>query len=236
MADVSKHQQKLETWVAKECAKSGAAEVVSCDLVYANAQVSTGENVKELLKASLLGGGKLRTDSMQVFTLKANGGEFFLVVPWSRKFILPHEFASLVPGRVPGSIILRSGMIGWDWHGLNGGKQDPMAQAAKQLKKSLRGINWTWNSGNYKMDLPWNVQVVPLNDKQFLFIEQTARHGLLQRNFGIEPYLQNRQKFCDLLHGISLPGESLPDFLAPILSIDVLGDRLSGYDAKRKAA
>ena len=161
-----------------------------------------------------------RPESLTVFALGNQSGEFYLVVPWCKLGRLAHEFVSIIPGRLPSSIALRrhgeEGFQGGQWVGISGTENDVLAVAARRVQDELAGgVKWQWFSAgqDFMMILVWGMQAVPLGDEKFLHMMQTACMGPTQQEFGLLWYLERQSAFYRFSRRLSLPQDHETHFL-----------------------
>jgi hypothetical protein len=161
-----------------------------------------------------------RPESLTVFALGNHTSEFYLVIPWSKLGRLPHEFVSILPGRLPSSMALRrkgeEGFGGGQWVGISGTETDVVAIAARRSQEGLaKGIQWQWFSegGDFTMVLVWGLQAIPLGDEKFLHIMQTASMGVHNQDFGLLWYLERQSAFYRFSRRLSLPQDHETHFL-----------------------
>ena len=140
------------------------------------------------------------------------GGEFYCIIPWSRLGRLPHEFLSILPGRLPAPVALRrateDAFDGGKWIGITGDDRDVMAVAAGVSQEALApGIVWEWESasGLYHMVLVWGVQAIPLGAEKFAHLVQTAGHPGAAAA-GLRWYLERQSAFWRFARRLNLPG------------------------------
>lgn len=161
-----------------------------------------------------------RAESVLVCSLIAQTSEFYLIIPWSRLGKLPHEFFSVLPGRLPSSMALRrkneddfgQGV----WVGISGTEKDVLAVAASRSQEHLaRGLNVQWLSDNknYTMTLVWGVQAIPLGEEKFIHLLQTASMGPNAADFGLLWYLERQSAFYRFARRLSLPQNHETHFL-----------------------
>ena len=140
------------------------------------------------------------------------GGEFYCIIPWSRLGRLPHEFLSILPGRLPGPVGLRRAteetFDGGKWIGITGDDRDVMATAAGASQEALAlGLTWDWLSDNrlYHMILVWGVQAIPLGGEKFAHLIQTAAQPAPDA-IGLRWYLERQSAFWRFARRLNLPG------------------------------
>lgn len=145
--------------------------------------------------------------------LGPQGGEFYCVIPWSRLGRMPHEFLSILPGRLPAPVALRRAteddFAGGRWIGITGDDRDVMALAAGISQEALaRDIGWDWFSDNqlYHMILVWGVQAVPLGGEKFAHLVQTAERPEPGAPAGLRWYLERQSAFWRFARRLNLPG------------------------------
>ena len=145
--------------------------------------------------------------------LGPQGGEFYTIIPWSRLGRLPHEFLSILPGRLPAPVALRraneDSFAGGRWIGITGDDRDVMALAAGSSREALaQDIAWEWRSDDrlYQMVLVWGVQAVPLGGEKFAHLVQTSARGDPQAPAGLRWYLERQSAFYRFARRLSLPG------------------------------
>jgi len=182
-------QRKAEGWVHRECRRVGQGlRVESCEIIPKSEEISISLTKFSKFSQTLLKQSRsiIITDSLQIFHISSSDTDFHLVIPWSGKLILPHEFFSIIPGRLPGSIAMVRKMLHTEWIGVDGGGQDTLAQAANAYGRALKkGVTWgwfggdrpgvwNWNNRRGQLSLKWGIQAIPLNKERFLHIMQTG--------------------------------------------------------------
>ncbi len=208
----AEHEQATE-WLQQECQRSmGVFRIRGRRSIRVGDKVVFGES-KRLPEEA-------RPESLTVFALTNQGGEFYLVVPWSKLGRLAHEFVSIIPGRLPSSIALRrqgeEGFLGGQWVGICGTENDVLAVAARRMQDELtRGIRWQWFSEkkDFTMILVWGLQAVPLGDEKFLHMMQTACMGPTGQESGVLWYLERQSAFYRFSRRLSLPQDHETHFL-----------------------
>ena len=145
--------------------------------------------------------------------LGPQGGEFYCIIPWSRLGRMPHEFLSILPGRLPAPVALRRAteedFAGGRWIGITGDDRDVMALAAGISQEALaRDIVWDWFSDNrlYHMVLVWGIQAVPLGGEKFAHLVQTAQRPEPGAPVGLRWYLERQSAFWRFARRLNLPG------------------------------
>lgn len=141
------------------------------------------------------------------------GSEFQCVIPWSRLGRLPHEFLSILPGRLASPVALRraheEAFDGGRWIGITGDERDVMALAAGISQEKLaEGIQWEWTSTNriYQMVMVWGVQGIPLGPEKFAHLVQTAPRAESGAPAGLRWYLERQSAFWRYARRLHLPG------------------------------
>ncbi len=139
------------------------------------------------------------------------GGEFYCIIPWSRLGRLPHEFLSILPGRLPSPVALRraseEAFDGGKWIGITGDDRDVMAVAAGVSREALAaGIAWDWYSENrlYHMIPVWGVQAIALGPEKFAHLLQTAEFPSPD-TAGLRWYLERQSAFWRFARRLNLP-------------------------------
>ena len=147
--------------------------------------------------------------------LGPQGGEFYCIIPWSRLGRLPHEFMSILPGRLPGPVALRrdteDSFDTGKWIGITGDARDVMAVAAGVSQEALSaGIGWDWISGDklYHMVLVWGVQAIPLGGEKFAHLIQTTGRADANAPAGLRWYLERQSAFWRFARRLNLPGSA----------------------------
>jgi hypothetical protein len=192
--------------------------------------VTTSEHLTEAVKAHLWR-GKARVDCVQAIRIACAEGEFYLVVPWSGRDMLAHEFFSWMSGKLAGPLALARGVFGsWDsgdWIGPTGSRDDPLAKAAQEAGSSLsNGIEWNWEKGRLKIELQWGLQAVPVEKNRYLHVMHTAQLGIFRKIFGLDWYTERRGAFAEFVSHLQLEGQQESRFPFPANSLVVL-DRLT---------
>lgn len=154
----------------------------------------------------------LRPGHALVVELTAHGSTFYLIIPWGRMGRMPHEFFSILPGKLPHPLALRRGgeeeFGEGQWIGINGAEDDSMATSARRSQEILAdGIEWNWFSRrrDFTMVLVWGVQAVPLGAEKFLHAMQTNPRGQTSSDFGVLWYLERQSAFYRFARRLSIP-------------------------------
>jgi hypothetical protein len=204
---------KLRDAVAKECQQAGGYVVLRAAKSFRVGEKLVFGETDRLPEEA-------RPESVLVCALASQTSEFYLVVPWSRIGRLPHEFFSVLPGRLPSSMALRrqdeEAFGDGKWVGICGTENDVLAVAAKRSKEELtRGLRTEWLSDNrsYTMTLVWGLQAVPLGDEKFIHLIQSAAMGASQADFGLLWYLERQSAFYRFARRLSLPQDHETHFL-----------------------
>lgn len=196
----NKVQAAVAKNVEKEAGKAGH-QVLGVKTLQISQDVTTGENVGQMLKARFMFGGKLRTDRVQAAKIQSPKGQYFLVIPYSGNVKLPHEYVSILPGNLPSSVWLTRGLMGsWSsgrWSGSINGEQDPTAALADKNYKLNDGIEWDWESGRTRIKLGWGMQVVPLRPGLVMHHVKTAERGIIVKDYGLRWYLDRQTAFAE---------------------------------------
>ncbi len=208
----AEHREVIEQ-VQKECHRTmGVVKLRGHSSVRIGEKVVFGESSRLPEEA--------RPESLTVFALGSQTTEFYLVIPWSKLGRLPHEFVSILPGRLPSSIALRrmgeAGFNGGQWVGISGTEADVLAVAARRGQDDLaKGVQWQWFSagGDFTMILVWGLQAIPLGDEKFLHIMQTASMGVGKQDFGMLWYLERQSAFYRFTRRLNLPQDHETHFL-----------------------
>lgn len=204
---------KATEWLEEEIERSGGV-VKMCG----RRSVRIGEKV--VFGESSRLPEEARPESLTVIAMANQGAEIYLVIPWSKLGRLPHEFVSIIPGRLPSAVALRrrgeDTFDGGRWLGISGTENDVLAVAARRKQEELAGqIEWEWFSeaGDFTMTLVWGVQVVPLGDEKFIHLMQTAMLGKDRRDSGVIWYLKRQQAFYQFSKRLSIPQDHETYFL-----------------------
>jgi hypothetical protein len=213
--------------VQKECRGSQQGlRFLGAQTIPVGPKVTTSEHLTEAVKAHLWR-GKARVDCVQAIRIGAPDGEFHLVVPWSGGDMLAHEFFRWMSGRLPGSVALARGVLGsWssgDWIGPSGSREDPIAQAAEKAGGDLiEGIEWNWEKGRLKIELPWGLQAVPAERDPYVHLMHTAQLGIFRKTFGLDWYVKRRRAFAAFVSTVQQEGKQSSRFPFPANSFIVL--------------
>ncbi len=154
---------------------------------------------------------QMKADHALALEFSSHGNVFYAVVPWGRMGRLPHEFFSILPGRLPHSLALRRGSeleFGEGlWIGIGGGEDDTLASAARRSQEAMiSGIEWDWFSAkrDYTMVQVWGVQAIPLGEEKFLHALQTSpRMG--GHELGLLWYLEKQSAFYRFARRQNIP-------------------------------
>ena len=140
------------------------------------------------------------------------GREFYCIIPWSRFGRLPHEFLSILPGRLPGPVALRrateDAFAGGRWIGISGDDRDVTTLAATISQENLAGdVMWDWHSKDrdYHMIQVWGVQGIPLGPGKFAHLIQTAVFPDPGQPTGLRWYLERQSAFWRFARRLNLP-------------------------------
>lgn len=155
---------------------------------------------------------QMRADHVLAAEFTTHGSAFYLLIPWGPMGRLPHEFFSILPGRLPHPVALRRGCENafgtGQWIGINGAEDDVVAVAARRSREDLiSGINWNWFSARreYTMVQVWGVQAVPLGPEKFLHAVQTSPRGPGGNEAGVLWYLERQSAFYRFARRLSVP-------------------------------
>jgi hypothetical protein len=226
-------QESVLASIAKEAGEA-RIQVLGAKVVRIANEVTTGESIGAVMKASFLFGSSIRTDRVQAVKLRSAEGDFFLVVPWSGNMMLAHELAALVPGTLPSNVWLSRGALGaWSsgrYSGTQGGERDPIAQAADKDYALNQGIEWDWESGRIRIKLDWGLQAVCAGGDRTLHLVHTAQRGIVFKDFGLGWYLERRRAFAAFVapRRVSPSLAPAPHFTHVPLTTLFLSDLLAG--------
>lgn len=154
----------------------------------------------------------MRAEHVLTAEFTSHGSTFYGVIPWGRMGRLPHEFFSILPGKLPHPLALRRGSENafgeGQWIGINGAEDDVLAVAARHSQEALTsGIVWNWFSPkrDYTMVQVWGVQSVPLGPEKFLHMVQTCGRGPGGGELGLLWYLERQSAFYRFARRLSIP-------------------------------
>ncbi len=157
------------------------------------------------------GGGVMTARHVLVVELTSFGTSYYLVLAWGELGRLPHEFFSILPGRLAHPVALRAGgMEGFgngEWVGADGVGGGLLAVAAERSRERLaEGTETRWFSedGMMAADLGWVVQGVPLGPERFVHVVQTAGQGGGDV-FGVMWYLERQRAFYEFAIRMGVP-------------------------------
>ncbi len=155
--------------------------------------------------------GVMAARHVLVVELTSYGTSFYLVVGWGELGRLPHEFFSILPGRLAHPVALRAeGMEGFgqgEWVGSDGVGGGLLAVAAERSRERLaEGTETRWFSedGMMAADLGWVVQGVPLGPERFVHVVQTAGQGGADV-FGVRWYMERQRAFYEFAVRMGVP-------------------------------
>ena len=155
--------------------------------------------------------GVMAARHLLVVELTSYGTSFYLVVGWGELGRLPHEFFSILPGRLAHPVALRAeGMEGFGrgkWVGARGFGGGLLAVAAERSRERLaEGTETRWFSEDGRMaaDLGWAVQGVPLGPERFVHVVQTAAQ-VGGDGFGVMWYLERQRAFYEFAIRMGVP-------------------------------
>lgn len=139
-----------------------------------------------------------KIDFIQVFEITART-PFFIVVPWSRDIQLPFQIFGVFEGNLPQPIAFtkKKWLTNEDiWNN---------SLKASIDKLSFKGIfKWEWaaNMTEFKRELEWGTQAMPLRDNKFLFLFQNVPNANIDFNL----FLNIANKLQEILTQINFQG------------------------------
>jgi hypothetical protein len=156
-------------------------------------------------------GGVMAARHVLVVELTSYGTSFYLVVGWGELGRLPHEFFSLLPGRLAHPVALRAeGMEGFGTgegvgaDGVGGGLLAVAAERSRERLAEGTETRWFSEDGMMAADLGWAVQGVPLGPERFVHVVQTAGQGG-EDVFGVRWYLERQRAFYEFAVRMGVP-------------------------------
>ena len=142
--------------------------------------------------------GALRTDSLQAFQIRVGNAMFLLTIPWSGGQILPHEFATVVAGTLPTSLIFNRSLLDGNF-ATSAGESDPLAEEFGRVYDLTDGISWDHDEGRLTIKVGWGLQLLPLGDGRIVHVMKTAQHGIFSKDFALPWYAKKVTAFSTFL-------------------------------------
>lgn len=171
----------------------------------------------------------MKVDFLQIFEITGNRDDFYLVVPWSGKFFLPYEVFSVCDGNLPQSVALKKGTFGSKWHTSDSIKNEKLFNTLSKYSKLEKGIKWEFQKStlDFKTEIEWGIQAVPLKNNQFLFqVQSSPMSGTFSSaKFILDPFVEKRQSFTDLVKSIDYKGKSDSLFVYATKSLIVINKK-----------
>ncbi len=173
--------------------------------------------------------GTLRVDSVQALQIRVGNALFLLTIPWSGDLNLPHEFAAVVAGSLPRSLICNRGVFGGLFATAHGDR-DPLADEFDRFDELTDGIVWEQSIGRQTIEVAWGLQLLPLSDGCIVHVMKTAQHGFISKDFALPWYVARVTALSKLLATRPAPAVGPSSFLEMPMSalfLDSLGVALS---------
>lgn len=170
--------------------------------------------------------GTLRVDSVQAFLLRVGNAQFLLTIPWCGDLNLPHEFAAVVAGTLPRSLIYNHAAFNSGLFATVHGERDPLADEFDTFDALTDGIVWEQAIGRQTIEVAWGLQLLPLSDGRIVHVMKTAQHGLISKDFALPWYVARVTAFSKLLAARPASAVGPASFLAMPMSalfLDALG-------------
>lgn len=184
--------------IQREAAAAGM-QVVGVRTIAIGEAVTQQEAFAERMKAAIpFVRGALRTDSLQAFQIRVGHAMFLLTIPWSGGQILPHEFATVVAGALPTSLIFNRSLLDGNF-ATSAGENDPLAEEFGRAYDLTDGISWDHDEGRLTIKVGWGLQLLPLGDGRIVHVMKTAQHGIFSKDFALPWYAKKVTAFSTFL-------------------------------------
>ena len=146
-----------------------------------SAETSAQDQAAQLIKAVLpLTKGQLTPDVMVVHDVPIEQGVLHIVHLYSRKLLLPQEFALVMAGRIPRAAVLKRRGASELWATAAGDatEGEDFSTYLKDFKRG-KGILtkrlsfhtlWDQSAGPVKIQLQWALQLIPLDGDRFVVV------------------------------------------------------------------
>jgi len=191
-------QQSKIYAIQREAAAAGM-QVVGVRTIAIGEAVTQQEAFAERMKAAIpFVRGALRTDSLQAFQIRVGNAMFLLTIPWSGGQILPHEFATVVAGTLPTSLIFNRSLLDGNF-ATSAGENDPLAEELGRVYDLTDGISWDHDEGRLTIKVGWGLQLLPLGDGRIVHVMKTAQHGIFSKDFALPWYAKKVTAFSTFL-------------------------------------
>jgi len=147
----------------------------------------------------------LKIDTLQILHFGGKLPEIFMVIPWSRKVMLPFEIFSICSGNLPFPVALKNNKK-WVAHDKKGYHR--IVDKLNKYEDFSSGIAWSWSTFEHSGTLQWGIQAVPLNEAEYLFSVQTAvKKGLAKNKSYLDWFVEKRDLLVPIIDGIKSSGE-----------------------------
>jgi len=178
--------------------------------------VSREEEKASRSDAKKLGGGSIRTDTIQVVQLSHQDAWFHLFIPFSGEVQLSHEFASTVPVGLPTPLYFdRDGPKPYkqgQWVDANGAPADPSVFSVNKFPSTMvKGVMWDNMIPGGQQPVAWALQAVPAENRT-VHLMHTAEVGIFSKLFGLGWYVERRKAFQEFAANLSAVPQSEPTF------------------------
>ena len=231
-----KNRQAVTKMLEKECAKLGSARITSA--VGIPLDESKGNSIWGQVEFRTLGAFDVEPDVLVVVEISTADGDLFVVSPREKSTPLPHEFVSIMPGRLPSPIALGRGLLGkfsrGQWQSAHEGQAAALCAVAEQNTTLSDGAKWDWKMSAGQMvttiKLKWTIQAIPLGQTHFLLLAKTPLRMGIPPKFGLDWFLQRRAAMAQFIAAAAGqdPGQCYTQFCYPTNALYPLMAKLGG--------
>ena len=179
----------------------------------------------------------LKIDTLQILTIGGKAPELYMVIPWSRKVMLPFEFFSICSGNLPFPLALRTKITKFKWAAYDKKGYHRIVEKLDNNNKFVSGIVWNWSTFEHSGTIDWGIQAAPLNESEYLFIVQTAiKKGPFADKFYLDWFIEKRELFTPIIEDVKSGSEQQLTFIFPTRTAlalsKLLPEKLSKYIEK----
>lgn len=158
----------------------------------------------------------LKIDTLQILQIGGKLPEIYVVIPWSRKIMLPFEIFSICSANLPFPLALKTNKK-WVAHNKKGYHR--IVDKLNQNKDISSGIVWSWSTFEHSGTLQWGMQAVPLSQSEYLFTVQTAaKKGLSKNKSYLDLFIEKRNMLMPIIDNIKSSSEQELESIFPAQS------------------
>lgn len=179
----------------------------------------------------------MKIDTLQILTVGGNAPELYMVIPWSRKIMLPFEIFSICNGNLPFPLALRTKLTKFKWAAYDKKGYHRIVEKLDNNREYISGIVWNWSTFEHSGTIDWGIQAAPLNGSEYLFIVQTAiKKGAFADKSYLDWFIKKRKLFAPIIEEVKSGGEQQMTFIFPTQTALALSklmpEKLSKYIEK----